>query len=67
MKKISRNLKRAINQTAHKAGVAYAKAVKDVLMAKASHCLGNGESFDVLTCAETIPDLPTLSAKIMQQ
>ena len=60
MKKISRNLKREINQKAHAAGVAHAKKVKAELMAKANHRLGNGESFDIENipaCAKTFPDL----------
>ena len=60
MKKISRNLKREINKTAHAAGVAHAKKVKAELIARASDCLDNGESFDIENSpafAEAFPDL----------
>ena len=64
MKKISRNLKREINKTAHAAGVAHAKKVKAALMAKANHRLANDESFnmhDFPTCAEAFNDLSDLN------
>ena len=53
MKKISRNLKREINKTAHAAGVAHAKKVKAALIADALA----GQ----LTCAEAFPDIQTLT------
>ena len=53
MKKISRNLKREINKTAHAAGVAHAKKVKAALIADALAGL--------LTCAEAFPDIQTLT------
>lgn len=52
MKKISRNLKREINQAAHAAGVAHAKKVKASLMAEANHRLDNDESFNVKAFAQ---------------
>lgn len=63
MKKISRNLKREINKTAHAEGVEHAKKVRAALIADALAGLPTfAEAFpDIPSCAEAFPNFPTFA------